>query len=96
MKLDLNTKEWLAIYALLERNAVVDKHLTEVQNRMRKTLTELLNNAEKAQIQQWFANTTEKIGRLNQDLQQVVAQSSEMKRFIKPSEVLTDDEEPRQ
>jgi hypothetical protein len=65
MKLELNNKEWLAIYGLLERYHNNDKHLTEIHNRMKITLNDALNTHHSAQKQtqfaNWFSTNTEKI-----------------------------------
>lgn len=68
MKLELNTKEWLAIYGLLERHANNDKHLTEVYNRMKASLVEALNTSsqvkQQVQFQTWFNINEEKVKEL--------------------------------
>jgi len=87
MKLELNTKEWLAIYGALERHANGDKHLTEIHNRMKATLAGSLNELENSRFNQWFAINTEKVKDLESQLDQIT------RAKIRPSQVLTDDDD---
>jgi hypothetical protein len=68
MKLELNIKEWLALYGLLERQAASpDKHLTEVQNRMKATLVSALTTLDREPFERWFDATQRKIDVLEQE-----------------------------
>lgn len=62
MKLELNTKEWLAIYGLLERQFPnPDKHLLEIHSRMKAQLTNLIQDSNRDQFEEWFGQTEQKV-----------------------------------
>lgn len=68
MKLDLNNKEWIALYGLLERRGSDDdKHLNEVHLRMRSIISNALCCSERNQFEDWFKNTQIKVERLKKE-----------------------------
>ena len=83
MKLDLNVKEWLALYGLLERQTRTDKQLFEVSNRMRAVLADLLNQRERSKFDTWFDVNQTKINDMQQQNINIKAQVNE---------ILTDDD----
>lgn len=86
MKLELNIKEWLALYGLLERQAAnPDKHLVEVQNRMKATLVSALTSLDREPFERWFDVTQRKIDVLKQE-------NTNVKQSMATTPVLTDDD----
>lgn len=88
IKLDLNVKEWIAVYGLLERQSPSqDKHLVEVHNRMKATLAQFIATAVKDQFEKWFDQTSRKVAELDEQNQELI------KTPMYRGEVLTDDDE---
>lgn len=98
MKQELNTKEWLAIYGLLERHAGSDKHLTEIYNRMKANLVVALNTTENlqskkdSQFQAWFSINDSKVRELTEQRNAI---KSELIKNVEQARrnVLTDDDD---
>lgn len=82
MKLDLNIKEWIALYGLLERQVPSpDKQIVEVHNRMKSTLTTIMQEADRDQFEKWFKHTEEKVEDLVTQNRTVI---DELKTVVKP------------
>lgn len=86
MKLELNIKEWIAMFGLLERNSTTpDKYLTEIHLRMKSTLVSIMTEAERDQFEKWSEVTAAKV----KDLEQ---QNERIRTQVRKPEVLTDDD----
>lgn len=73
MKLDLNNKEYVALYGLLERqSASLDKHLVEVYSRMKAHFVALLASADRDVFERWAESTQRKIDDLQQENSQLM------------------------
>lgn len=85
MKLELNIKEWLAIYGLLERQVPsTDKQIVEVHNRMKSHLVTIMQESQRDQFETWFQQTGEKVADLESQKQAVVDDMMQLARR-KPS-----------
>ncbi len=90
MKLEVNNREWLALFGLLERQVPhQDKNLMELHNRMKASLLTLMSVDERAQFEVWSDITATKVLALREENKKIVPQAVMNLR----DEVLTDDEE---
>lgn len=81
MKLDLNIKEWIALYGLLERQVPSpDKQIVEIHNRMRSTLVTIMQEADRDQFDKWFKQTEEQVNDLASQNKTVI---DELKTTVK-------------
>lgn len=76
MKLDLNIKEWVSLFGLLERQVPsTDKYLVEIHNRMKAQLVTVLTSAEKDQFERWFDITHRKVEDLEKQNKEIIKEA---------------------
>jgi hypothetical protein len=90
MKLEVNNREWLAIFGLLERQVPhSDKNLMELHNRMKASILSLMNDDQGSQFEKWFDITGEKVKAQREENKKIVSLAMQNLR----EEVLTADDE---
>lgn len=95
MKIDLNPKEFVALFGLLERNSpYVDPKLDQVHKRVTSILVSSLSDLDQEKAERWFAMMQNRVNDLTMQNNMIVSNipSMTVQPKVEHQPILTDDD----